>query len=96
MAADALAVPPSVEAISGKLRGILDRAQKVKTVRAIEPPLPVAEFKSEIASLSEGIFDGQPDAHRFAVVETAARKLFYETVVRNLDVIIVNMNLTLK
>lgn len=78
---DALREPPSVDAISAKLRGLLIRAREVKLVETIEPPLPVAEFVQDVSSLEKGVFDGQLDAHRFSVVETAARKIFYETLV---------------
>ena len=81
MAADAMVEPPSVEAVLAKFRSLLDRAREVKPVKTIDPPLPVADFAPEVASLGQGIFDGQSDSHRFAVVETAARKLFYETLV---------------
>ena len=81
MAADALTEPPSVDAVYERLNNLLIRAREVKAVQTIEPPLPVAEFVQEVSSLGRDIFNGQPDSHRFAVVETAARKVFYDTVV---------------
>lgn len=81
MAADALIKPPSVDAISAKLRALLDRAREIKSAQTIEPPLPVAEFVQEVGSLGSDVFGSQSDSHRFSVVETAARSIFYETLV---------------
>lgn len=85
MAADALTEPPSVNAILAKLQNLLARAREVKSVQTIEPPLPVAEFVQEVGSLGQGVFETQLDSHRFAVVETAARKIFYEILVSEDD-----------
>ena len=82
MAADALTQPPSVDAVLSRLKHLLTRAREVKSVETIEPPLPVAEFVQEVRALGQDIFEDQPDPHRFAVVETAARKIFHQTVVR--------------
>lgn len=81
MAADALTIPPSVEAMTAKLRHLLDRAREIKSVQTIEPPLPVTDLIQETTILRDGIFDGESDAHQYTVVETAARKIFYETLV---------------
>lgn len=82
MAADAMSDPPSVGVISERLRGLLQRAREIKSVETIDPPLPVADLAQGVSSLGKDVFDSQPDAHKFTVVETAARKIFYETIVR--------------
>lgn len=82
MAADAMAEPPSVAIVSGKLRGLLQRARDIKSVQTIDPPLPVSDLVQAVSSLGQDVFESQPDTHKFAVVETAARKIFYETIVR--------------
>lgn len=82
MAADALTRPATVDAISTKLRGLLERAREIKSVQTIEPPLPVSDLVGDINSLGQDVFDSQPDTHRFSVVEIAARKIFYEVIVR--------------
>lgn len=84
MAVDALTTPASVDAILAKLRHLLDRAREIKCVQTIEPALPVTDLVQEVEALREGVFTGQPDSHQFAVVETAARRIFYETLVSKL------------
>ncbi|KAL1311353.1 hypothetical protein AAFC00_001527 [Neodothiora populina] len=79
MAADALPMPPSVDAISTKLRNLLSRAREIKQVHTVEPPLPVTDLANDVGSLGQDVFHGESDPHRFTVVETAARKIFYET-----------------
>lgn len=82
MAADAMTDPPSVGIISERLRGLLQRAREIKSVETIDPPLPVSDLVQGVSSLGQDVFDSQPDVHKFSVVETAARKIFYETIVR--------------
>ena len=82
MAADAMSDPPSVGVISERLRGLLQRAREIKSVETIDPPLPVADLAQDVSSIGKDVFASQPDAHKFTVVETAARKIFYETIVR--------------
>jgi THO complex subunit 1 len=82
MAADALSDPPSVSVISERLRGVLQRAREIKVVDTIDPPLPIADLAQDVSSLGKHVFASQPDAHKFTVVEAAARKIFYQTIVR--------------
>jgi THO complex subunit 1 len=82
MAADAMVEPSSVATISARLRHLLQRARVIKAVETIDPPLPLADLLQDISELGKHLFNSQPDTHKFAVVETAARKLFYETIVR--------------
>ncbi|KAK8192603.1 hypothetical protein M8818_007773 [Zalaria obscura] len=80
MAADALAEPPSVAAVLSKLETLLRRAREVKTATTVDPPLSPADVGHETASLYEGVFSEESESHRFAIVETAARKIFYDAV----------------
>ncbi|KAI5269479.1 nuclear matrix protein [Aureobasidium subglaciale] len=80
MAADSMADPPSVAVMSERLRGLLQRAREIKSVETIDPPLPVSDLVQEVSSIGNDVFNSQPDAHKFSVVETAARKIFYETI----------------
>ncbi|KAK6003513.1 hypothetical protein QM012_009284 [Aureobasidium pullulans] len=80
MAADAMADPPSVGLISERLRALLQRAREIKSVETIDPPLPVSELAQGVSSLGQDVFESQTDVHKFSVVETAARKIFYETI----------------
>ena len=82
MAADAMSDPPSVGVISERLRALLQRAREIKSVDTIDPPLPVADLVQGVSSLGKDVFTSQTDAHKFTVVETAARKIFYEAIVR--------------
>jgi THO complex subunit 1 len=82
MAGDAISDPPSVGVISERLRALLQRAREIKSVETIDPPLPVADLAQGVSSLGKDVFGSQPDAHKFTVVETAARKIFYEAIVR--------------
>ncbi|KAI4718645.1 nuclear matrix protein [Aureobasidium sp. EXF-10727] len=80
MAADAMTDPPSVGVISERLKSLLQRAREIKSVETIDPPLPVSELAQEVSSLGKDVFGSQPDVHKFSVVETAAKKIFYETI----------------
>ncbi|KAH0285983.1 nuclear matrix protein [Aureobasidium namibiae CBS 147.97] len=80
MAVDAMSDPPSVGVILERLRGLLQRAREIKSVETIDPPLPVADLAQGVSSIGKDVFGSQPDAHKFTVVETAARKIFYETI----------------
>jgi len=80
MAADATSDPPAVGVISERLRALLQRAREIKSVETIDPPLPVSDLAQGVASLGKDVFASQPDAHKFTVVETAARKIFYEAI----------------
>jgi THO complex subunit 1 len=82
MAAGAMSDPPSVGVTSERLRALLQRAREIKSVETIDPPLPVADLAQEVSSLGKDVFASQSDAHKFTVVETAARKIFYEAIVR--------------
>lgn len=82
MAADALDVPPSVAAVEAKLRTLLQRARAVKTVDTVEPPLPASDLAQDVTSFSDGSLEATPSAQRSVVLETAARKVFYEILVR--------------
>ncbi|THY24031.1 nuclear matrix protein [Aureobasidium pullulans] len=80
MAADAMTEPQSVGIVSARLRALLQRAREIKSVETIDPPLPVSDLAQEVSALGKNVFQSQPDAHKFSVVETAARKIFYETI----------------
>lgn len=82
MAADVMTEPQSVGIVSARLRALLQRARETKSVETIDPPLPVSDLAQEVSSLGKDVFRSQPDAHKFSIVETAARKIFYETIVR--------------
>lgn len=82
MAADAMTELQSVGIVSARLRALLQRARQIKSVETIDPPLPISDLALEVSSLGKDVFQSQPDAHKFSVVETAARKIFYETIVR--------------
>ncbi|KAG9957610.1 nuclear matrix protein, partial [Aureobasidium melanogenum] len=80
MAVDAMTDPPSVGIISERLRALLQRAREIKSVETIDPPLPVSDLAQGVSSLGQDVFESQSDVHKFSVVETAARKIFYETI----------------
>jgi THO complex subunit 1 len=90
MAADAMSDPPAVGIISERLRALLQRAREIKSVETIDPPLPVSDLAQGVSSLGKDVFASQSDAHKFTVVETAARKIFYEAIVRPFTLVVLS------
>lgn len=73
--------PISVLAVEANLRKLLVRAREVKVANSLEPAVPASEIRADVALLFKDVFAFQPDSFKFVVVETAARKVFYDLVV---------------
>jgi THO complex subunit 1 len=75
----------AVAGISAKLRIILQQAAVSKPQNTIEPPLHVDEFLGPVASLHDDLPQESDQIHRFSLVETATRDIFYE-LIRTIDI----------
>lgn len=77
-----MAIPdiPSVESMSLRIRELLDRARAVKKTGTIDPPLPVSAFTDAGGPLPS-VDPTHQQVHN-AVVETAARRLTQDFLVR--------------
>lgn len=81
MAADT-GEPQAVSLILDKLRRLLQSARTVKLETTVDPPLPAGALKNDIDGLGDGVFRDEPESQRHTIVEAAARKAFYQIVVR--------------
>lgn len=69
-----------VDAVSSRLRTILDHAKEEAPQEVTAQPLPIDALLHEIDALHDDIPEQYDQTYRFAVVENAARELFYERV----------------
>ena len=78
---------PQVTAVEALLRESLDHAQMLKPASSIEPALNKSDFESLLTTLPTLLINsstGQTSdkARQYAVVETAARDIFSNLIVR--------------
>lgn len=66
-----------VQAVTSRLRAILDRAESIHHLDAISQPLSTDELLPDLDALHDDIPNQYDAAYKNAVVESAARDLFY-------------------
>lgn len=71
-----------VDALDGRLRGLLQTARDFKNVSTVEPQLAQADLASSVDELGDGIFDAESTLTRALALEAAARQVFYDIIVR--------------
>ncbi|WPH02172.1 Hypothetical protein R9X50_00502700 [Acrodontium crateriforme] len=77
MAATTVAEVESVAIIKAKLQALLELARALKSEESVEPPLPTSKLLPEVDILHDDLSDAYDQNYRFAVVEAAARDIFY-------------------
>lgn len=80
MAAASAAELQPVAQVTAKLQALLKRAKSVKPENTVEPALPESELVPDIDVLDEGLDERYDQTYRFNIVETAARKTFYDLI----------------
>lgn len=76
---------PAVKGIVIKIQSLLALARTVKPQTTINPPLPVADFLPQVQSLHNDLPEQYDQIHRFSLVETATRDVFY-ALIRTTDI----------
>lgn len=72
---------PQVTAVGDLLNESLDHARNIKPTSSIEPALNKADFESLLTRLAP-VFTVSDRARQYAVIETAARDIFSNLIVR--------------
>lgn len=73
----ATAESATVRLIEAKLQELLRRARNVKQSVTVEPALSASEFVPDVVMLGDGVWHSEPQAQKYAILEIAARRIFY-------------------
>lgn len=80
---------PAVATVTARLQSLLSRARQLRHAGALKTPLPTLEFEAEIKDIANSsepidasLGKDSVSQPQHAVVETAARSIFYALLVR--------------